>query len=251
MRTRWTFALLLLLPGLVAADRPGLSSRLRDPAVAKALKITDEQRDKLKTVLDRAMTEAYKAFELREATPEGQEEKRRRDEVRTQMANGGPLPPDFPPVPLDRAMEKADAAARKILSADQWQRLRELDLQKRGWPALADSDLVRTLDLDDESVAFLKELKAERAQLAKQAGEEANSREAQDAARSGAENQQRVSRIWAQTRKADDALKTQALRALSKRRRARYKAMLGEPLPESVVRYFPTMRFPAPAPRGR
>ncbi len=45
--------------------------------------------------------------------------------------------------------------------------------------------------------------------------------------------------IWAQCQKADDALKAEALRALSKRRRAKYKAMLGEPFPESVVRYFP------------
>jgi hypothetical protein len=193
--------------------------------VQKALKLTPDQTRRAVEIVRQANREAQAEADQHEKTPEGKAEVARREEAF--KAQG--MPAEFARltrrVNLDPALRRADERVKTILTAEQWARLRQYSYQWRGWRALSDPDLAAALNLDEPTIAVIKELRQEQGHIRQQYADRLRYKGDGNPDRSKA----KVADVVRDYHAADAALEREALRLLTKRQREKYQSMLGPP----------------------
>jgi Spy/CpxP family protein refolding chaperone len=130
---------------------------LRSEAVQKELKLTTEQKDKLKKAEENQNDQRQKMFEdMRNQNQRGQQSQR------GQQNQGGRGGFDF--TAIRTAMEKmnseAESAYAKILTADQRKRLAEIALQVEGPMAIINrTDIAKKLNLQQQQLSRMNQVK--------------------------------------------------------------------------------------------
>lgn len=105
--------------------------------VQEELKLSDEQKTKIREVLETARSDrraAAEGFNFREASEE------ERAAMREKM---------------EQASKKADEQVLAILKEDQQKRVKEIALQQQGIDALRDPEVIKALGIDEEQKAIL------------------------------------------------------------------------------------------------
>jgi hypothetical protein len=123
--------------GQTLVFRPDPFTTLRMPAVQKDLKLSEEQ---IKQV--REATEKYADIEK---------------QLRAQRVPGQPPRPEYNQK-VEEMLTERDAAAAKILNADQAKRLRQIERQELGGRAFTNSDLAADLGLTEAQQQSVREI---------------------------------------------------------------------------------------------
>lgn len=155
-----TVTVFLLVFSTATAQRPGgsrggfggggfgglggatISLLLRD-SNAEELKLTDEQKTKIREINDKLREDTRLRDLFGKMRPDSPEEERN-----AAMAEMAKI--------TTEQRSQSDAELKKLLSPEQFTRYRQMALQSRGVGALADSDVAGELKLSDEQVAKLK-----------------------------------------------------------------------------------------------
>lgn len=152
-----TFSVLLLVSSTATAQRPGgsrggfggggfggatISLLLRD-SNAEELKLTDEQKTKIREINDKLREDTRIRDLFGKMRPDSPEEERNAAMAEMAKINA-------------EQRAQSDAELKKLLSPEQFTRYRQIALQSRGVGALADSDVAGELKLSEEQIAKLK-----------------------------------------------------------------------------------------------
>lgn len=214
-------AVLLAAATLAAAkpaERIGTSevAMITSAAVRKELKVTPEQAkalDKVNLETRRRMAARFK-----------QDNEEHADELRRQREAGLPGVMDHV---MDRGeVDQAIPEVVRILTGPQLRRLAEVSLQHQGLPTFARPKTAEELNLTPETFELIKEVLDER--LARQADLSAAYNKGH-AGQSPAAWKKETDRIAAAQSALERTTEARIMKLLTKKQRARYRALLGEP----------------------
>ncbi len=191
----------------------GITGLLRRESVQQELKITDQQREKLDQLQGELRQEMFGMFDLfrRLRSAETDQE---REAARAELEKA-----------RDQLRKKAEEALQKILTPEQFQRLKQLELQQRGVRALAEDEHAQALGLSPQQREKIKQLLEQ---------QEEKQRELFESLRDVPRDQRRER--FEQLRQQGEQLRQQTeaavLQVLSEEQRKQWQQMLGPPLPE-------------------
>jgi len=192
------------------------ASAILNPRVQKDLKLTAKQSRELKKVI-----EAH-----REAVAKKLEEGVKNPQYTYDPVTNGPSLS----VQVDDEAAKLQTDLTKLLTKSQLRRLDEFWVQSRGTRALLDPEIAERLNLDEATFVTIKELFAERDQETKKLLSNFY-RANQDGILNTGEKQQRANKtLHAKTEEVKKKYETEILRLLTKKQRATFLALHGEPL---------------------
>lgn len=142
--------------GGMRQQTPLYMTALTNEDLQKDLKVTDDQKKSLKEVMDKAADIAKKRAELFTG---GQPDREKMTELQTAST---------------KLTEEAKTATDKAFTDDQKKRIKQIDVQRMGFAAFANEDVVKAMKFTDDQKAKLKTVSEEytkaRADLQKEYG---------------------------------------------------------------------------------
>ena len=194
-------------------SRGGITSLLRRESVQQELKLTAEQQEKIDQLQGQLRQEMFGMFDLfRRLRSAETDQEREAAQAEIDKARG-------------ELRKKAEEALQKILSPEQFQRLKQLELQQRGPRALADEEQAQSLGLSQEQrqkiQQHLDQLEEKQRQLFEGL---------RDLPRD--QRRQRFETLREQVDQLRQQTEQAILQVLTQEQRAKWEQMLGEPLPE-------------------
>jgi len=217
-------AVLLAAATLAAAkpaERIGTSevAMISSAAVRKELKVTPEQAK----ALDKVDLETHRRMAARFK----QDDEEHADELRRRREAGLPAVMDHV---MDRGeVDQAIPEVVRILTGAQLRRLAEVSLQHQGLPAFAKPKTAEELNLTPTTFELIKEVLDERAARQAELGAAYNKGPAGQSPAAALAYKKEVARIAAAQSALERTTEARIMKLLTKKQRARYRAMLGEP----------------------
>jgi len=211
----------LVLTGSVRAD---MFRYIADPRVQKETSITREQLEKIKAI----QVKLQKAQAAVVAADMKREEDHRKLRDAFDAGKIATDPGTFEPAPIPEYGE-AVALARKVLTPTQLKRIDQLEFRELGIVALTRPKYIRQFNLNDETVVIIRQIIDEHfAGLTTVAARLNGTRDPREHAKLSRRYQDDLRRV-------DAAAEAAVLRLLTRKQRAKYRDLKGEPLPPPEV----------------
>lgn len=205
-------------PGMMGG---GISNLLRSEQVQKEIKVTEDQKSQLTKLSEAQRAEMRERFAGRGGeNREEQSEAQRQAQRETMMKE------------FQERAKKTEEKIRGILTAEQFKRLKQIELQQQGVEALRRPDMAQALGLTEEQIQKLKEIFDGIQKQREEIGEQSRSlfqgfRDASEDER--AKLREKGEQLRAKGENLRKESQQKAMAVLNDEQKGKLKAMMGEP----------------------